>query len=97
WCSNSGLETARLTGFDAPELFSPQCFAETLAAQKAKWVLRWVIWQADGLQMSRTGEDRYGRALVALSDRTGALGARMIAAGHARAYAGGQRSGWCEE
>jgi micrococcal nuclease len=95
WCRDTGLETARLTGFDAPELFSPQCFAETLAAQKAKWALRWVIWQADGLQMQREGKDRYDRFLLGLSDDAGLLADRMIAAGHARAYGGGQRGGWC--
>jgi micrococcal nuclease len=95
WCRDTGLESARLTGFDAPELFSPQCFAETLAAHQAKWALRWVIWRADGLQMTREGQDRYDRVLMGLSDARGALATRMIAAGHARQYGGGQRGGWC--
>ena len=96
WCRDTGLESARLTGFDAPELFSPQCLGETLAAHQAKWALRWVIWQADVLQMTRKGEDRYDRSLLALADRAGALDARMIAAGYGRAYADGQRGSWCE-
>ncbi|MCU0801055.1 MAG: hypothetical protein MUD11_04650 [Rhodobacteraceae bacterium] len=95
WCRDTGLQSARLTGFDAPELFSPKCFAETVAAQKAKWALRRVIWQADGLQLAREGEDRFDRALVGLSDSGGPLAARMIAAGHAREYGGGRRDGWC--
>jgi hypothetical protein len=32
WCPGTGAERARLTGFDAPELFSPQCPAEAAKA-----------------------------------------------------------------
>lgn len=94
WCAD-GLARVRLTGFDAPELYSPKCFAETVAAQQAKWALRWMIWQADDLRISREGRDRYDRPLVALSDGNALLADAMIAAGHARAYGGGVRAGWC--
>jgi micrococcal nuclease len=94
WCDD-GMARMRLTGFDAPELYSPKCFAETVAAQQAKWALRWLIWQARGVRMQRDGEDRYGRSLVELSDAAGPLADRMIAAGHGRAYGGGRREGWC--
>jgi micrococcal nuclease len=95
WCG-SGIERVRLTGFDAPELYSPKCFAETLAAQKAKWALRWMIWQGSDWRIVREGRDRYGRSLVGLSDGARPIATRMIAAGHARAYGGGARDGWCE-
>ncbi len=94
WCEG-GMARVRLTGFDSPELYSPQCFAETLAAQKAKWALRWMIWQAADLQVTWEGRDRYGRSLAALMDGDAAVSDAMIAAGRARAYGGGARDGWC--
>lgn len=95
WCNGTDTERARLTGFDAPELFSPKCTAEVVAAQQAKWALRLMLLWAAELQMQRRGTDRYGRSLVALSDGPVLLAARMIAAGNGRAYDGGRRGGWC--
>jgi micrococcal nuclease len=95
WCDGALIERVRLTGFDAPELYSPQCFAETLAAHQAKWALRWQIGLATDLRILREGEDRYGRPLVALSEGNAPVADAMIAAGHGRPYGGGQRDGWC--
>lgn len=95
WCAGRGSTTARLTGLDAPELFSPSCPAELLAATRAKWALRLAIWTAGEVVLVREGTDRYGRTLVAAFLDGEPLARRMIAAGHARPYSGGRREGWC--
>jgi micrococcal nuclease len=96
WCTGAGPIRARLTGYDAPELFSPRCFGEFVAAQRAKWALRRVLWQATDLHMQHAGTDRYSRLLVALYDGPTAVAETMIAGNHGRVYGGGLRDGWCE-
>ncbi|MCU9847136.1 thermonuclease family protein [Defluviimonas sp. WL0024] len=95
WCADGGETPARLTGYDTPELFSPSCPSELAAAIRAKWALRQAIWQAETVELVREGEDRYGRALVALIVDGEPVQRRMIEDGHARPYAGGRRAGWC--
>jgi len=94
WC-RSGPVAARLMGFDAPELFSPGCAAELLAAEKAKWALRRALAGASELSITRHGTDRWDRALVRLRLDGRDIAAIMIAGGHGRPYAGGLRRGWC--
>ncbi|MGL5010375.1 MAG: thermonuclease family protein [Paracoccaceae bacterium] len=94
WCAG-GIERARLEGFDAPELFSPGCLGELVAAQKAKWVLRGHL-LAEGVRLERGGLDRYARRLVTVWVGDAPLAQMMVEAGHARSYAGGTRGGWCE-
>lgn len=95
WCPARGNTSARLTGFDTPELFSPSCPSELIAAMRAKWALRLVLLRAGDVRLVREGTDRYGRALVAAFVDGEPLARRMIADGHARAYSGGLRKGWC--
>jgi endonuclease YncB( thermonuclease family) len=95
WCSGAGVERARLTGFDAPELFSPRCLSEAVSAHQAKWALRGMIFTADELTVVAKGRDRYDRRLVALYLDGEPVAQRMIGEGHARAYDGGRREGWC--
>ena len=95
WCPDRGNVRARLTGFDTPELFSPECAAELAAAVKAKWALRRALWQADEVRITREGTDRYGRTLIAAYIDDTPLARRMIADGHARIYGGGIRQTWC--
>ncbi|MDH5452270.1 MAG: thermonuclease family protein [Paracoccaceae bacterium] len=95
WCPLRGNVSARLTGFDTPELFSPQCASELAAAVRAKWALRHALWQARKIAIIREGTDRYGRALVAVFLDGTPLARRMIADGHARKYDGGLRQTWC--
>jgi endonuclease YncB( thermonuclease family) len=95
WCPARGYERARLVGFDTPELFSPGCAAELTAALAAKWRLRVLIWTAGAVRTDRAGEDRYGRALVSLILDGQDVRRTMIAEGHGRPYAGGERQGWC--
>src|SRR5690606_4129615 len=52
-CPGRGNTSARLTGFDAPELFSPACASEFAAAVTAKWALRLKLWQAEKVTLVR--------------------------------------------
>lgn len=94
-CPGHGAGPARLTGYDAPEVFSPRCAAEWLAGMRATWALRRLLWRAGEIRTLREGTDRYGRALVALWVDGRPVAQAMIAAGHGRPYAGGPRGGWC--
>jgi micrococcal nuclease len=95
WCAGQGVQRARLTGFDAPELFSPRCTSELIAAQHATWALRGLIFDASTVDIAFEGRDRYGRALVMMRLDGKPVAVRMIDAGHGRAYGGGHRDGWC--
>jgi micrococcal nuclease len=94
-CPEEGLQSARLLGFDTPEKFAPKCVEEFLAAERASWGLRTLIQKADRLMLTFDGTDRYGRALVRLEADGVDVARLMIRAGHARAYGGGLRGGWC--
>jgi len=95
WCRGRGLFKARLTGFDAPEVFSPSCASEFAAGMAATWHLRRILFDADTIAVGFSGRDRYGRDLVSLAVDGRPVAGRMIADGHARAYGGGARGGWC--
>lgn len=96
WCAATGIERARFVGYDAPELFSPECTTELIAAQKSKWALRGYVFGASDLRMQRGKLDRYNRRLVTLSLGSASLADKMIAGGYGRAYGGGVRTGWCD-
>jgi micrococcal nuclease len=95
WCSDTGIERVRFVGFDAPELFSPKCVSELVAAQKAKWALRAHLIGTTDLRMERGKLDRYERRLIRLWLKDRSLSQMMIAGGNARAYGGGSRGSWC--
>ncbi len=95
WCPARGVERARLMGFDAPELFSPACASEFVAAQRATWALRGLIFAADKVEIGFDGRDRYDRALVTLRLDGTSVARAMIAGGNGRAYDGGRREAWC--
>jgi len=94
-CPDDGVERARLLGFDSPEKYAPNCMAELVAAEKATWALRTLIQKADRISVTHDGRDRYGRALLQMELDGVDVARRMIHAGHARAYGGGLRGGWC--
>ena len=94
-CPGEGLIRARVTGFDAPELYSPQCASEAAAALASQTYLRWVFGTADELRVILGGRDRYDRRLVEVFVDGQRLADRMVEAGHARTYDGGARTGWC--
>jgi micrococcal nuclease len=95
WCPDYGMERVRLTGFDAPELFSPECAGEYAQAVAATWYLRRLLAEGEVLTVQHGRLDRYDRRLAALSIDGVPVAQTMIAAGHGRAYGGGQRGGWC--
>lgn len=95
WCASTSIERARFVGFDAPELFSPKCVSELIAAQKAKWALRRFLFDGVDLHLQRGRLDRYDRRLITLWLGRIPLSQKMIIGGYARAYGGGVRTGWC--
>lgn len=94
-CPETGIARARLTGFDTPERYSPQCLAEFVAAERATWALRTMIQKADRIRLSLEGTDQYARALVRLELDGIDVARQMIRGGHARQYGGGLRGTWC--
>jgi micrococcal nuclease len=94
-CRGAGIIRARLTGFDAPELYSPQCLSEAARAVAAQNWLRWKLARADRLKVVMGGQDRYDRRLAEVFVDGRRMADLMIAAGHARPYSGGRREGWC--
>ncbi len=95
YCPGRGLERARLTGFDTPEIFSPGCVSEYVKGQQAAWALRAMIFGADEISVVRRGTDKYDRTLVYMAVDGNAVAEKMISAGHARPYGGGKRASWC--
>lgn len=95
YCPGRGLLSARLRGFDTPEVYSPQCVSEWWAGTKATWALRRRLWTAGEVKLILSGTDRYDRSLATLLVDGRNIAGVMIEAGHARAYSGGQRTGWC--
>ncbi len=95
YCPGRGFERTRLVGFDTPEVFSPKCIRESLAGARATLALRRLIWSAREIKLHFQGTDRYGRRLARLILDGSNVSRMMIEAGHARAYSGGQRAGWC--
>jgi endonuclease YncB( thermonuclease family) len=95
-CPEDGMQSARIMGFDTPELYAPRCVGEFVAAQKASWALRTLIQRADRLELRHQGTDRYGRALVVLELNGVDVAREMIRAGHGRPYGGGLRGTWCQ-
>ncbi len=94
-CPAEGLVRARVTGFDAPELYSPKCPTEAARALAAQTHLRWTLARAERIEVFLGGTDRYGRRLVEMRVDGTRLADIMVDAGHARRYSGGAREGWC--
>ena len=94
-CPSEGVIRARVTGFDTPELYSPECASEAARALAAQTHLRWTLARVDRLEVILGGTDRYDRRLVEMRVDGTRLADIMIGAGHARPYSGGARQGWC--
>ncbi len=61
-CPGEDAGRVRLTGFDTPEVFSPQCASEALAGALATQKLRSLVWTGGEIGAIFRGYDRYGRA-----------------------------------
>ncbi len=85
----------RLRGIDAPEL-KASCPQELQMAEAATDALRKLLGEGD-VAIFNIGPDKYSGRVVAdaATRRSGNVSTAMLAAGHARSYAGGHRSGWC--
>ena len=85
----------RLRGIDAPEL-KAACPQELQMAEAATAALRALLGEGD-VRIFNIGPDKYGGRVVAdvTTRRSGNVSTAMLAAGHARSYGGGHRSGWC--
>ncbi len=93
-----GLEMTtrvRLRGIDAPEI-KGACAEEARMAETATEALRAQL--ADGdIAIFNIGPDKYNGRVVAdaATRRVPSVASALLASGHARAYQGGKRSGWC--
>jgi len=87
----------RLRGIDAPEL-KASCPQELQMAEAATIALRDLLGQGD-VAIYHIGPDKYQGRIVADvgTSKTDNVSAAMLAAGHARAYNGSHRLGWCAD
>jgi endonuclease YncB( thermonuclease family) len=85
----------RLRGIDAPEL-KASCPQELQMAEAASDALRGLLGESD-VTIFNIGPDKYQGRVVAdvATKRTENVSTALLAAGHARSYSGGRRSGWC--
>jgi endonuclease YncB( thermonuclease family) len=85
----------RLRGIDAPEL-KASCPQELQMAEAASDALHGLLGEGD-VTIFNIGPDKYQGRIVAdvATRRTENVSAALLAAGHARSYNGGRRSGWC--
>lgn len=85
----------RLRGIDAPEL-KASCAQELQMAEAATATLRGMLGEGE-VTIFNIGPDKYSGRVVAeaATKRTASVSSAMLAAGHARPYGGGHRSGWC--
>lgn len=91
-----GDERIRIMGYDAPELFSPECATEFERARMAKWMLG-ILLASDQVAIERHGTDRYDRTLAEVTVEGASVARLMIGLGLGRPYDGGRREGWCDE
>jgi endonuclease YncB( thermonuclease family) len=87
----------RLRGIDAPEL-KASCPQELRMAEAAGVALRGLL-DEGGVSIYNIGPDKYNGRVVAdaATRRTENVSAALRAAGYARGYNGGHRSGWCAD
>src|ERR1700738_3726924 len=85
----------RLRGIDATEL-KASCPQELQMAEAASDALRGLLGEGD-VTIFNIGPDKYQGRVVAdvATRRTENVSTALLAAGHARSYSGGRRSGWC--
>lgn len=95
WPGQDVWTKVRLRGIDTPEL-NARCSEEYRMAETARDALRRVLAEGD-VRIAQVAIDKYGgRVLADVSTRaTSDVSAALLAAGHARAYAGGRRENWC--
>ena len=96
WPGHDVTTRVRLRGIDAPEL-QAQCPQERSKAEAARSALAGLL--AEGrIRVLHIGPDKYNGRIVAdaATSRTSDVSAALLRSGHARAYEGGRRAGWCD-
>lgn len=93
-CPEVGNVTGRIVGFDTPE-WNAKCPRELALAAEATFNLRWQLWTASEVVATPREQDRYGRMLTLMTVDGELVGTRLVDAGLARWYDGGQRKSWC--
>jgi micrococcal nuclease len=95
WIDQHVVTRVRLRSIDAPEK-KGRCAAETLQAEMAREELVALIGPGPAF-LTDLGRDKYGGRVLGslLTARGDDIGQRLLAAGHARPYAGGRRQNWC--
>ena len=93
WLEMDVTTPVRLRGVDTPEL-KGKCQAERDAAVRARDFLKQLL--GDQIVLVNIAREKYGRPLADLRTTDGRdVAAELISAGHARAYHGERRTGWC--
>ncbi|CAN5282589.1 hypothetical protein BH10PSE10_BH10PSE10_16220 [soil metagenome] len=95
WPGLEMVTRVRLRGIDAPEI-KGACLEELRMAEAASEALRAQLASGD-VAIFNIGPDKYNGRVVADAStrRTPSISNALLAAGHARAYQGGKRGGWC--
>lgn len=86
----------RVNGVDAPEIRG-KCESEKIAAQKAKQFTVAALRSAKTVELRNIERGKYFRILADVYTDGKNLAEGLIKSGHARAYDGGKREGWCTE
>ena len=87
--------TVRIRGIDAPELRGA-CASERATALAARNALARLLHDRPIFLFEVSADKYYGRMVARVQDAEGNdIGQKLIAGGHARAYDGGRREGWC--
>jgi endonuclease YncB( thermonuclease family) len=96
WPGHDVTTRVRLRGIDAPEM-QAQCPQERTKAEAARSALAGLLAQGQ-IRVLHIGPDKYNGRIVAdaATARTSDVSAALLRSGHARAYDGGRRAGWCD-
>jgi endonuclease YncB( thermonuclease family) len=95
WLGQELSVAVRVRGIDAPERHG-KCASERQRAEAATAALARLV-AARKLVLSDIEGDKYFGRVIAHVEAAGVdVGAALLAGGHARAYDGGARGGWCE-
>ena len=89
------IVSARLTGYDTPEVSDPGCPEELALGNAATQRLQTILHDAVRIDTQLQGIDRYQRVLLRLTVDGRDLADIMISEGLAVRYTGGQRVNWC--
>ena len=85
----------RLLGVDTPEI-KGKCESEKIKAREAKQFTVQAIRSAKTIELRNIQRGKYFRILANVYLDGNNLANSLIQSGHARAYDGGKRLGWCE-